>query len=127
MFDINAINEMMLTQDERKIARHTIGDEPFVALVVDTCEVLDSPGRPYETAVSHVDYNPSQWCIVETYTTREEAEAGHQRWIERMIGTEPPDVLVDARLAEVGVTRIFKRKGEVNENPQRQIRPRDEL
>ena len=67
-------------------------------IVVDTVRVTDSP-MPYETGVKHPDYSNRDWIIVDTYPTKEEAQIGHNKWVNIMT-TEPlPDELIDKSLA----------------------------
>jgi len=94
------LGDMSNTHEERKVDRfEKYGDggeyeSHELILVVDTCAIPDS-SKPYETAVSDVRYNPGSWAVVELYDTFEEAQAGHQKWIERMIGDNPPEGLRD--------------------------------
>lgn len=67
-------------------------------LVVDTCKVYDGH-KPYETAVSHKDYNYGDWIIVEAYDTREAAEEGHLRWVGKMTSEKLPEELKDCKNA----------------------------
>ena len=95
MRNLLGIMDMMGNYDERKVARFEDGD-----LVVSTAAVTDS-AQPFETAVSHPAYNNDQWVIVEMYETRGDAEAGHERWVKKMTGKEPPKVLRDVSTAGV--------------------------
>lgn len=76
--------------EQRKVANHKAenGSE------VDTARVSDGR-QPFETAVSHPDYNNDEWVIVEAYDTKELAQLGHDRWVKTMT-TEPlPEELRD--------------------------------
>lgn len=85
--------DMLSTQEERKLGRfEQKNKDDILCLIVDTCSVTDS-ADPYETAVSHLDYNPGEWAITETYQTYEEAVVGHQRWIKIMTSEPLPAVL----------------------------------
>lgn len=59
-----------------------------------------------ETAVRHSGYTrksdgaTDELCIVEAYDTREQAEAGHKRWVETMT-TNPPKTLTDCANAQI--------------------------
>lgn len=92
---------MMGNYQERAVARFEAegGD-----LIVDTCAVTDS-SRPFETGVKHPRYNDGAWVIVELYDTREEAQAGHQRWVETMTRPELPPSLLDVSTAEIAELR----------------------
>ena len=81
--------------EERKVDRYEAD-----GLIIDTCAVTDSD-QPYETGVSHHAYNNGDWVIVELYPTREAAQAGHKKWVEKMTAKELPKSLVDVGTAEV--------------------------
>jgi hypothetical protein len=99
MFDFFS---MMGTYDQRKVDNFTQGD-----LVIDTCCVTDSR-QPYETAVQHPGYNDGDWVIVETYSTKEAAQEGHNRWVKVMTSTSLPAVLKDVSTAEIAeLARAF--------------------
>ncbi len=51
-------------------------------LMIDTYRVSDHSGNPFETAVKHPHYNQGKRIIVETYLTKEEAQQGHNRWLQ---------------------------------------------
>ena len=91
---------MIDNYDDRKVDRYEQN-----GLIVDTCSVNDGD-HPYETAVSHPKYNSGEWVIVEAYDTKEEAQAGHDKWIETMTAKKLPATLKDcgnaliAQLAE---------------------------
>ena len=72
-------------------------------LFVDTCAISDSE-QPYETAVGHPLYNSGELIIVEMYDTREDAAAGHVRWVETMTATELPTYLRD--VSSCGIKRV---------------------
>jgi hypothetical protein len=75
-----------LNYPDRAVAR-----DEFPWGMVDTCAVSDVP-EPYETAIAHEDYGNGSgggMVIVEAYQTRDEALAGHKRWIEIMTTTQP--------------------------------------
>ena len=63
-------------------------------LLVSTAEVSDSL-HPYETAVSHAEFNEGKLVIVEEYDSKDEAREGHKRWVEAMTGEVLPDKLSD--------------------------------
>jgi hypothetical protein len=104
--------DMLNTYEQRKVD-HTEVD----ALTIDTCAVNDSR-QPYETAVSHPEYDHGSWIIVEMYSDKDSAQKGHLRWVEKMT-TDLPDQLVDVSTSEISLAvdehedpqwRIFKRK-----------------
>lgn len=70
---------------------------------ISTARVTDG-SKPYETAVQHKDYGDGNMVIVECYDTKEQAQAGHVKWVGIMT-SNPPDELVDcnnAGLAQFG-------------------------
>ena len=74
---------------DRKVDRYEDGD-----LFIDTCRVSDST-QPYETGIAHPAYNDDKIVIVEQYANKEEAQAGHNRWIEVMTAETLPSKLQD--------------------------------
>jgi hypothetical protein len=86
MFDFFS---MMDNYEDRKVARYD-ADWGFISTAFVTDADLD-----YETAVRHRDYNDGQLVIVEAYATREEAQAGHERWVATMSANELPESLRD--------------------------------
>ena len=68
---------------DRKVARFDVDGGASVS----TARVSDGR-QPFETAVSHPDYNSNKWVIVEAYDTKNEAQAGHDKWVKAMT-TEP--------------------------------------
>lgn len=87
--------DMAGTQKERAVDRYEVGK-----LTVDTCAVTDAD-QPYETAVAHPAYNNGAWVIVEMYDTREAAQQGHKRWVEKMTAKKLPGRLVDTGMSQV--------------------------
>lgn len=79
--------------DERCVARLENLD---ARLLVSTARVSDGD-RPYETAIAHPEYNHGAIVIVEAYDTREEAAAGHERWVAAMTASTRPEALTDCR------------------------------
>lgn len=49
---------------------------------------------PFETSVSHPEYNYGRWIIVESYSCREDAIVGHDRWV-RIMSVSAPEALED--------------------------------
>lgn len=76
------------TYEQRKVARYESGP-----LGIDTCLATDTGF--YETAIAHPFYNEGKWVIVEEYTNKELAKAGHDRWVAIMSKPELPDELLD--------------------------------
>ena len=88
MFDFM---DMIGTYDLRKVD-HFKADR----FMVDTCAVTDG-SQPFETAVSHPEYGYGTWVIVEAYDTKEEAQAGHDKWVGLMTNEPLPEVLQHCR------------------------------
>lgn len=83
------LRTQMLSFEERLVDRFEC--EKFL---VSTMLCLDlEPPYQYETAVSHHDYDEGKIIPVESYVTKEEAQEGHNRWVEVM--KNPPTVLED--------------------------------
>ncbi len=67
--------------------------------VIDTCYVTDA-SKDYETGISHPKYNNGDWIIVEAYDTKEQAEAGHEKWV-KYLSTQPVE-LKDNGVSSIG-------------------------
>lgn len=81
--------------EDRKIDRYEDGE-----LTISTAEVYDSEA-PYETAVKYPNYNGGKFVIVANYYSREDAEAGHQKWVEIMTNPVLPESLRDVSMAGI--------------------------
>lgn len=99
--------------EQRKVGRW---NSPDGKRLVSTAEVNDG-SKPYETAFMHPDYNKGSMVIVENYDTKEQASAGHERWVKVMTKGPLPKVLKDCNNAEIaqlgaacGIDRTYKRK-----------------
>lgn len=92
MFDLF---EMTSNYEMRKVARFEKGE-----LFIDTVAVTDSD-KPFETAIGHPDYNDDGLIIVELYDTKEEAQIGHDKWVNVMTSDTLPAVLKDVSTAEI--------------------------
>ena len=79
--------------DARKVDRYEAD-----GFFVDTC-ACSHGSKPFETAVEHPDYNDGEMVIVEAYDTKEEAQAGHAKWVKRMTADVLPEQLVDCQNA----------------------------
>lgn len=66
-------------------------------LFVDTAAVSDST-KPFETAIAHPKYNDGKIVIVELYDTKEDAQVGHDKWLNLML-EKPPRQLSDVSTA----------------------------
>ena len=87
--------DMMDTYEERKVASFEKDD-----LFVSTVRVTDSV-EPYETAICYPKYNEGKLVIVEMYDTKEEAEAGHKKWVTLMTAKKLPEKLTDVSTSEI--------------------------
>ena len=98
--------------EERKVDAYETEE-----LFISTAMVTDAD-VPYETAVGHPAYNKGKLVIVETYDTKELAQVGHDRWVEKMTGNELPESLIDVSRAELAVLcrefnpMVYQREGE---------------
>jgi len=88
-------SDMMCNYEQRKIKNTKMEDGG----VIDTASVTDSE-KPHETGIKHPFYNDGSWVIVELYDTIEEAEKGHDKWIEIM--NKNPEYLEDVNKSEIG-------------------------
>jgi hypothetical protein len=81
--------------EERKVDRFENDD-----LSISTCRVSDSK-RPFETAVKHPKYRQDKWIVVEKYDTKEQAQTGHDKWVETMTTDPLPAKLIDVSDNEI--------------------------
>ena len=101
--DMFSFMDMAGNLEDRKVGRYKEGD-----VFVSTVSVTD--GRePYETAVGHPLYNDSSLVIVECYSTKGEAQAGHDRWVKTMTANELPDELRDC--SNAGISQLVEGLG----------------
>lgn len=84
MFDFMS---MYGTYEERKVANFKGLDCEGNNFTLDTCRVTDSK-QPYETALMHPFYNDNEWVILESYDTKEESQAGHNKWFNVFVNAE---------------------------------------
>lgn len=82
--------------ESRKVARDDFGDDFYIS----TAAVNDS-SQPSESAIKHPAYNFGKLVIVQMYDTKEQAEAGHKRWVKLMTAKSLPSHLVDVSTAEI--------------------------
>lgn len=76
--------------DDRAVARYEENED----FIIDTCYVDDAE-KPFETGIKHPEYNNGKWIIVEDYDSKNEAKAGHERWVKIMTKKELPEQLID--------------------------------
>lgn len=80
---------MMGTYEVRKVDNYKCDD-----FTVDTAWVNDND-PPYETAVAHKNFNDGDWIILEHYETKEEAQIGHNKWVEKFKNNEVSELVDD--------------------------------
>ena len=85
---------MIGNYEDRKVAR-----DEYPWGFISTASVTDGE-KPFETAVQHSSYG-RHMTIVENYSTREEAEAGHRKWVETMNAPTLPERLIDCNNAAI--------------------------
>ena len=104
---------------ERAIGRFPIGSKDG-AFLVDTVRVGDGI-QPFETAVQHPEYNDGDMVIVEAYSTKKDAEVGHEKWVKIMAADELPAELIDCHNTEIsqlfGTAEPCPRRIAVKEKP----------
>ena len=103
MSDLFGFMNMMDNYEERKVKNYT-KDE----VSIDTSAVSDSD-KPFETGVTHPAYNNGKWVIVELYDTKEEAEIGHDKWVNIMTADQLPKVLKD--ISTCGIAKLYEAVG----------------
>lgn len=86
---------MMGNYEDRKVDRFYNED-----MTIDTAQVSDGR-QPYETGIKHFRYNDNRWVIVESYDTKEEAQEGHNKWVEFMTSGSLPEYLRDCCNSEI--------------------------
>ena len=96
MFDFFS---MMGNYEDRKVDRFENED-----MSIDTCSVTDGD-HPYETAVKHFQYHNNDWVVVQSYDTKEEAQKGHDKWIEIMTSDNLPEYLRDC--GNAGISQLM--------------------
>jgi hypothetical protein len=84
--------DMAGTHEQRAVANYEKNGVEF-----DTCLITDYPDTPYETGMAHPDYNKGRWVIVEAYKTKEEAQAGHDKWVALYEEGNLPSEIDDCR------------------------------
>ncbi len=98
MFDIfSSILSMAGNYEARKVTRFEDADN---LITVDTCSVSDGH-HPYETGIEHPEYNGGLFIIVEAYDTIEDAQKGHDKWIEIITHEPLPVALEDCQNSEI--------------------------
>ena len=78
MDDLFGILTMADNYDLR-VVKNTVRD----TFTLDTVLVTDR-ALPYETAVSHDDFNDAEWIVLEWSKTKEDAERTHDKWLAKL-------------------------------------------
>lgn len=83
---------------EERVVDHFEKDD----LIIDTAAVNDGD-YPFETGITWPSEYPDSdgWVIVEAYNTREEAQAGHDKWVATMTSPTLPDELRDCSNSKI--------------------------
>lgn len=79
--------------ESRKVMREDL-PEGFVS----TCFVSDGK-QPFETAISHKEWDNGKLVIVQAYDTMEEAALAHLEWVEKFKNKDFPDEIFDCKNA----------------------------
>lgn len=58
---------------------------------VDTAFVTDRQ-PPYETAVTHKEFNNGNWIILEWSETKEKAQETHNKWVEYFLNNDVQEI-----------------------------------
>jgi hypothetical protein len=98
MSDLFSFLNMIGTHEQR-----VVGNTKINSAVIDTCASPDS-SDPYETGITHPNFNDNNWVIVEQYANKNDAAIGHKKWVDLFTGSLP-DTLKDVStctLAEFG-------------------------
>lgn len=74
--------------ESRKVARDEFNN---ATVIFSTCFVSDGL-KPYETAMLNSEYH-DKFFVLENYATKEEALAGHTRWIEKYAANTLPETI----------------------------------
>jgi len=96
------------TYEQRKVKRYEEGNT-----IVDTAAVSDST-KPYETGIKDPRWNNGAWVIVEEYYTKLDAQNGHNRWVKKVTGKNPPKTLRD--VSSNGIAQLRDIFSEDNED-----------
>jgi hypothetical protein len=99
MYNFSSMFGMMGTHEDRAVANYRI-EGVAGSVEFDTCSVTDYPSKPYETGLMHPDYNGGKWVIVEAYKTKEEAKAGHDKWVALYESGNLPKEITDCRFSD---------------------------
>lgn len=80
-------------RESRLIKNDKVGEA-----TIDTCRVSDGK-QPYETGISHPEYDSGQWIIAEAYNTPDAALKGHKKWVKIMSAKKLPKEIPDCNNA----------------------------
>lgn len=59
--------------------------------------------KPFESAMAHPSYNGGQIIILEAYDTKEQAQAGHEKYLAIAKADGWPDEITERNNSEVGL------------------------
>ncbi len=94
---LNLFRDMADDYEDRKVDCWNNEDG---SQMVSTVAVSD--GRePFETAVQHPAYHEGKMVIVECYPTKEDAQAGHDKWLNLVLADKLPITLIDCGNAQI--------------------------
>ena len=91
-------NWLFVAAHSERVVAHFEAD----GLVVDTAAVNDGR-QPFETGIKWPSEYPDSkgWVIVEAYATKEEAQAGHDKWVAILTSPDLPEALDDCSNSEI--------------------------
>jgi hypothetical protein len=89
--------ELMTTPYEERVVDRFDSEDYFVSTAF--CGDLEPPFQ-FEKAICHKKYDEGKVIPVESYTTKEEAQEGHNKWCKTM--ENPPAVIEDSGHSHLG-------------------------
>lgn len=97
MFNVRGLLGMIGNYEDRCVGRYK---DDKNKICVSTVAVTDSD-KPYETAIVHPRYDNGKVIIVQMYSTKDQAENGHKKWIKIMTSKELPKTIRDVSTADI--------------------------
>ena len=70
----------MATESPEEFAKRQVRKNTIVDCIISTVNVTEGK-RPFETAISHPNYNGGDWMVIEAYDKRKTALSGHKKWV----------------------------------------------
>lgn len=80
--------DMLFNIEERRVGFYET--ENFK---ISTVRVTDAD-KNYETGIKHEDFNDNRYIIVEEYDTFDQAQDGHNEWVQKLINTKSKDLVL---------------------------------